>query len=266
MTRGLIAIDLATDSVVWRKNVGKYADSFWVTPDSKRIWMPLRGEIDWKVLDAADPQSEASTPSAASVMTSTQSRTSGPTTRGWIRPAGVSTWKSSRCRTSTWPTREPMQCSERSARSAKEFARSPSPTMRDSSTSRLDHVRHRWALRVSRWRSSDRHANQAGRRADPDEREADRGRLRAGEGGAGRASVTGGRGMGDGGNCSELSSPISLTPPPFSYRARVAREQCGHTNDRVQRHNRRPSADIAAQRDAFPPTDLSGNRSHRPQL
>ncbi len=54
MTRGLIAIDLATDSVVWRKNVGKYADSFWVTPDSKRIWMPLRGEIDWKVLDAAD--------------------------------------------------------------------------------------------------------------------------------------------------------------------------------------------------------------------
>ena len=50
----LIAIDLGTDSVVWRKNVGKYADSFWVTPDGKRIWMPLRGEIDWKVLDAAD--------------------------------------------------------------------------------------------------------------------------------------------------------------------------------------------------------------------
>jgi catechol 2,3-dioxygenase-like lactoylglutathione lyase family enzyme/DNA-binding beta-propeller fold protein YncE len=50
----LIAIDLATDSVVWRKNVGKYADSFWVTPDGKQIWMPLRGEIDWKVLDAAD--------------------------------------------------------------------------------------------------------------------------------------------------------------------------------------------------------------------
>jgi DNA-binding beta-propeller fold protein YncE len=50
----LIAIDLATDSVVWRKNVGKYADSFWVTPDGKRIWMPLRGEIDWKALDAAD--------------------------------------------------------------------------------------------------------------------------------------------------------------------------------------------------------------------
>jgi DNA-binding beta-propeller fold protein YncE len=50
----LIAIDLATDSVVWRRNVGKYADSFWVTPDGRRIWMPLREEIDWKVLDAAD--------------------------------------------------------------------------------------------------------------------------------------------------------------------------------------------------------------------
>jgi DNA-binding beta-propeller fold protein YncE len=50
----LIAIDLATDSVVWRKNVGKYADSFWVTPDGLRIWMPLRGEVYWRVLDARD--------------------------------------------------------------------------------------------------------------------------------------------------------------------------------------------------------------------
>ncbi len=50
----LIAIDLTTDSVVWRKNVGKYADSFWVTPDGQRIYMPLRGEIYWRVLDARD--------------------------------------------------------------------------------------------------------------------------------------------------------------------------------------------------------------------
>jgi DNA-binding beta-propeller fold protein YncE len=51
-TDELIAIALAGDTVVWRTNVGKYADSFWVTPDGKEIWMPLRGEIDWKVLDA----------------------------------------------------------------------------------------------------------------------------------------------------------------------------------------------------------------------
>jgi hypothetical protein len=49
----LIAISLATDSIVWRRNVGKYADSFWITPDGKRLWMPLRGETIWKVLDAA---------------------------------------------------------------------------------------------------------------------------------------------------------------------------------------------------------------------
>ncbi len=49
----LIAISLKTDSIVWRRNVGKYADSFWITPDGKRIWMPLRGEITWKALDAA---------------------------------------------------------------------------------------------------------------------------------------------------------------------------------------------------------------------
>jgi hypothetical protein len=50
----LICLDLATDAVLWRKNVGAYADSHWVTPDGRRIYMPLRGEIDWKVLDAKD--------------------------------------------------------------------------------------------------------------------------------------------------------------------------------------------------------------------
>src|SRR6185312_12173006 len=49
----LIAIDLASDSIVWRKNFGKYADSFWVTPDGRRIWLPLRGETVWRVVDAA---------------------------------------------------------------------------------------------------------------------------------------------------------------------------------------------------------------------
>jgi len=50
----LICLDLATDAVVWRKNVGPYADSHWVTPDGTQIYMPLRGEIAWVVLDARD--------------------------------------------------------------------------------------------------------------------------------------------------------------------------------------------------------------------
>ena len=50
----LICLDLATDAVLWRKNVGAYADSHWVTPDGQRIYMPLRGEIAWVVLDARD--------------------------------------------------------------------------------------------------------------------------------------------------------------------------------------------------------------------
>ena len=50
----LICLDLATDAVLWRRNVGAYADSHWVTPDGRRIYMPLRGEIAWAVLDAAD--------------------------------------------------------------------------------------------------------------------------------------------------------------------------------------------------------------------
>jgi DNA-binding beta-propeller fold protein YncE len=50
----LICLDLATDAVLWRKNVGAYADSHWVTPDGKRIYLPLRGEIAWVALDARD--------------------------------------------------------------------------------------------------------------------------------------------------------------------------------------------------------------------
>ena len=46
----LICVDLATDVVLWRKNVGPYADSHWVTPDGTRNYMPLRGEIAWVVL------------------------------------------------------------------------------------------------------------------------------------------------------------------------------------------------------------------------
>jgi DNA-binding beta-propeller fold protein YncE len=50
----LICLDLATERIVWRKNVGPYADSHWLTPDGKRIYMPLRGEIAWVALDARD--------------------------------------------------------------------------------------------------------------------------------------------------------------------------------------------------------------------
>jgi DNA-binding beta-propeller fold protein YncE len=50
----LICLDLATGAVRWRKNVGPYADSHWVTPDGKRLYMPLRGETAWLALDARD--------------------------------------------------------------------------------------------------------------------------------------------------------------------------------------------------------------------
>ena len=50
----LIAIDLATDAIVWRRTLGKYADSLWATPDGRRLYVPFRDDIDWKVVDAAD--------------------------------------------------------------------------------------------------------------------------------------------------------------------------------------------------------------------
>jgi len=50
----LICLDLASDAVIWRKSLGKYADSFWVTPDGQRLYLPFRDEIAWRVIDAAD--------------------------------------------------------------------------------------------------------------------------------------------------------------------------------------------------------------------
>ncbi len=49
----LLSIDLATDKVVWRKKLGKHADSTAITPDGKQLYVPFRDEIYWKVVDAA---------------------------------------------------------------------------------------------------------------------------------------------------------------------------------------------------------------------
>jgi DNA-binding beta-propeller fold protein YncE len=50
----LIAIDLRTDAILWRKKYGKYADSSAITPDGKRLWLPFREEDSWWVINASD--------------------------------------------------------------------------------------------------------------------------------------------------------------------------------------------------------------------
>jgi len=50
----LVCLDLTTDGVLWRKKLGKYADSMMLTPDGKTMYLPFRDEIFWKVLNAAD--------------------------------------------------------------------------------------------------------------------------------------------------------------------------------------------------------------------
>ena len=50
----LVCLDLQTDAVLWRKKLGKYADSMMLTPDGKTMYLPFRDEIFWKVLNAAD--------------------------------------------------------------------------------------------------------------------------------------------------------------------------------------------------------------------
>lgn len=50
----LICLDLATEAVVWRKNLGKYADSMMIAPDGLKMYLPFRDEIDWKLVNASD--------------------------------------------------------------------------------------------------------------------------------------------------------------------------------------------------------------------
>ncbi len=48
----LLAIDLKTERVVWRKKHGKYPDSMAITPDGMRLYVPYRDEDYWLVVDA----------------------------------------------------------------------------------------------------------------------------------------------------------------------------------------------------------------------
>jgi DNA-binding beta-propeller fold protein YncE len=59
----LICVDLKTEKVLWRRHWGGYADSPAITPDGKRLYVPYRDEIFWKVIDAqtGDPIAQIDT-------------------------------------------------------------------------------------------------------------------------------------------------------------------------------------------------------------
>jgi DNA-binding beta-propeller fold protein YncE len=52
--RDMVAMDIATEKIVWRSAHAKFPDSFMVTPDGRSIWLPYRDEDFWHVLNAAD--------------------------------------------------------------------------------------------------------------------------------------------------------------------------------------------------------------------
>jgi DNA-binding beta-propeller fold protein YncE len=52
--RDMVALDIATEKIVWRNNHAKFPDSFMVTPDGRTIYLPYRDEDFWLVLNAAD--------------------------------------------------------------------------------------------------------------------------------------------------------------------------------------------------------------------
>ena len=48
----LVAVDLKTERIVWRKRLGDYADSMAITPDGKLLYVPYRNESCWRVVRA----------------------------------------------------------------------------------------------------------------------------------------------------------------------------------------------------------------------
>src|SRR3954463_15826490 len=56
----LLCIDLATDKIDWRRHYeGGYADSQAITPDGKRLYVPMRDSDSWWVINAANGEVEA---------------------------------------------------------------------------------------------------------------------------------------------------------------------------------------------------------------
>ena len=56
----LVAVDLLDEGVVWRRQYGPYPDSFVVTPEGGRIYLPCRRDPDWAswVIDAATGETQ----------------------------------------------------------------------------------------------------------------------------------------------------------------------------------------------------------------
>lgn len=62
--RDMVALDIATEKIVWRNAHARFPDSFMVTPDGKSIYLPYRDEDFWHVLNAADGAVKAKIPVA----------------------------------------------------------------------------------------------------------------------------------------------------------------------------------------------------------
>jgi DNA-binding beta-propeller fold protein YncE len=50
----LICLDLKSERVVWRKKYGAYPDSLAITPDGRTLYVPFRGEDNWRAIGAAE--------------------------------------------------------------------------------------------------------------------------------------------------------------------------------------------------------------------
>ncbi len=85
----LICIDLATDKIDWRKKLGKYGDSMWITPDGQTMYLPFRDDDSWWVLRAKDAEVMAKIPVGRGKNYDISPIGSIGPHNTWINPAGT---------------------------------------------------------------------------------------------------------------------------------------------------------------------------------
>lgn len=85
----LLAVDLASEKVVWRKKLGKYADSFYLTPDGQKLWVPYRDEISWRVVRASNGEVLGQVDTERGKNYDTDAIGSIGPHNTWINPAGT---------------------------------------------------------------------------------------------------------------------------------------------------------------------------------
>lgn len=202
----LIGLDLVTEKELWRKTLGKYADSPAITPDGKTLYVPYRHEDNWKVIDAESGEVRATIPVARGKRYEVDPIADIGPHNTWVNRDGTRVYFEVLTEPYIWiaDTRTNMLLGKVGpfSKGIRPFAVTDDERFVYASVDALlgfevgavtapglDHVQHRWAVCVPRRRGRHRHRDQESRLADSDDGETARDRFRSRQARRGRTSL-----------------------------------------------------------------------------